>query len=188
MNGFASVGYFLISTLISTITFVLWIRLFIRYFAIGTFHPLSQTIYKLTAAAVGPVHKNITRGLGDRSRYDIPCLTLLIFFELCKYTLISLLFLNSALSAPAILLYSIIDLVIQPCNLLFYAIIIRTFMSWFNPDWRHPMANLILLVTEPLLRTIRNKLPPMGMLDLSPFIAIIGLRAITIFAESFIGI
>lgn len=186
MNSFSSVGLFLIGTLFSLITFILWARLFIRYFAVGTFHPLSQSIYTLTAPAISPIHKHITRGVGARSRYDLACFTLLVLCELLKFTLINLLFLNNVLSFASLLLYTLLDLIIQPCNLLFYAIIIRALMSWFNPDLRHPISSLLLIITEPLLRTIRNVLPPMGMLDLSPFVAVILLKAITIFATGLV--
>ncbi len=187
MNSFTSVGYFLITTLFSSITFILWIRLFIRYFAIGTFHPVSQTIYKLTAAAIGPVDKAITRGVGARSKYDVPCFTLLLFCELLKYIIINLLFLSNTLPFALVILNTVVDIIIQPCNLLFYAIIIRVIMSWLNPDWHHPVASLVLLVTEPLLRTIRNALPDFGVLDLSPFLAIILLKSITLFATGLLS-
>jgi YggT family protein len=184
VSGLSSVGYFLITTLFSALTFVLWARLFIRYFAVSTFHPFSQTIYKLTTPAIAPIQKNILRGLGARSRIDLPCLSLLACSILIEFMLINMLFLNQGLSAPMLLLYTMMNLIIQPCNFLFYAIIIRTLMSWFVMDWRHPVANFILAITEPLLKTIRHRLPPLGMVDLSPFVAIITLKVISIFAES----
>lgn len=187
MNGFTSVGYFLVTALFSAITFILWIRLFIRYFAIGTFHPVSQTIYKLTAAAVGPVDRIISRAPRTKSKYDIACFTLLLFCELLKYIVINFLFLSNTLPFTAILLNTMVDIIVQPCNLLFYAIIIRAILSWLNPDWHNPISSLIFLVTEPLLRKIRHTLPNFGMLDLSPFVAMILLKCIVIFATGLIS-
>lgn len=188
MSGLSSVGYFLVMSLFSAMSFVLWARLFIRYFAIGPFHPLSQTIYTLTAPIITPIQKHIIRGQVARSRYDLACLAVLIVFELLKFSIINVVFLNGALTLPEVLLYTIIDLIIQPCNLLFYAIIIRTVLSWLNPDWHHPMVSLIVMVTEPILKKFRNALPYFGMLDLSPLFAIIVLKAITIFAASLVSL
>lgn len=186
MSGLSSVGYFLIMSLFSAMSFILWARLFIRYFAVGAFHPLSQTIYTLTAPVITPIQKHILRGQGARSRYDWPCIAVLFLFELFKFSLINLVFLSNALTLPYLFLYIIVDMVIQPCNLLFYAIIIRTILSWLSPDWHHPMLNLIVLVTEPILKKLRNALPHFGMLDLSPLFAIIVLKSITIFAASLV--
>lgn len=188
MSGLSSVGYFLIMSLFSALSFVLWARLFIRYFAIGPFHPLSQTIYTLTAPVFTPIQKHIIRGQGARGRYDLTCVAILALFELLKFSIINIFFLGNALTIPYLLLYMIVDMIIQPCNLLFYAVIIRAILSWLNPDWHNPMLNLIVMVTEPILKKLRNALPHFGMLDLSPLFAIIILKAITIFAASLVPI
>lgn len=48
-------------------------------------------------------------------------------------------------------------------------------LSWVSPDPRNPIIQFIYGVTEPLLAKIRAKVPPMGMLDLSPIVAFLGL-------------
>lgn len=181
MSSLSSVGYFLISNLFSMVLFVLWARFFIRYFAIGTFHPFSQTIYTLTAPVVAPIQRNITRDMGGRSRYDFACLMLIIIGELLKLTAINLLFLNSTLAFNNILIYAIVDMIVAPCNILFYAVILRAVMSWINPSLQNPLANLLFMVTEPLLRTIRKVVPTLGMVDLSPIVAMLLLKSIEIF-------
>lgn len=183
MSSISSVGYFLVSNLFSVVLFVLWARFFIRYFAIGTFHPFSQTIYTLTAPVIAPIQKNITRNMGGRSRYDFACLMLMIIGELLKLTVINVLFLNSTLSFNGLLIYTFADMIVQPCTILFYAIILRAIMSWINPTWQNPLGNLLFLVTEPLLRTIRKVVPTLGMVDLSPVVAILILKSIEIFVS-----
>lgn len=184
MNAATAVAYFLFTTLFSLLTFVLWVRLFIRYFALGTFHPVSQTVYRLTAAVVGPVQKNITRGFGARGRIDVACLMLLFVCEWVKYASINFLFLDHSVSLFAPIVYALLDMLIQPCQWLFYAIIARALISWVYPNWRHPVAQVLFVVTEPLLRATRRVLPNMGMLDFAPLVAMILLKAITIFLTS----
>ena len=49
-------------------------------------------------------------------------------------------------------------------------------ISWVSPDPRNPIVLLLYRVTEPVLEPIRNALPPMGGLDLSPLVLLFALR------------
>lgn len=66
-------------------------------------------------------------------------------------------------------------------NTLFYfyylLIIIRIFLSWLpSIDWfQQPFAG-IRSVTDPFLNIFRGIIPPIGMLDISPIVAIILLQ------------
>ena len=56
---------------------------------------------------------------------------------------------------------------------LLVAIFVRVAFSWIGPDMRNPLFKLSYDVTEPLLRPVRNILPPTMGLDLSPMIVCI---------------
>ena len=62
-------------------------------------------------------------------------------------------------------------------NLLFYAlwaaILGRVIISWINLSPDNPVVVLLYGITEPILAPIRRVLPSMGMLDLSPMVALI---------------
>jgi YggT family protein len=49
-------------------------------------------------------------------------------------------------------------------------------LSWIQLDRRNPLAAAVYGLTEPLLAPIRNWLPPMGGLDLSPMVLLIALQ------------
>lgn len=53
------------------------------------------------------------------------------------------------------------------------AIILRAIFSWFNPSLENPIFKILYEVTEPMLAPLRRVIPSMGMLDLSPFVAMI---------------
>ena len=182
MSSLSSVGYFLITTLFSLITFILWARLFIRYFSINRFSPLSQGIYQLTNPVIIPIQQALFQATGAKGPYDWACLALLTACELLKFALLNVFFLNNSLPFLYLLLFTLIDLIVQPCNILFYAILIRVIMSWVNPDWHNPFANALMTITEPLLRIIRRMVPNFGMFDLSPLIAIIAHKIIELLA------
>lgn len=61
-------------------------------------------------------------------------------------------------------------------NVLVIAIILRAIFTWFNPSPENPIMRLLIEVTEPILAPLRRILPTMGMLDLSPFVAVILLQ------------
>lgn len=68
-------------------------------------------------------------------------------------------------------------LVIQTIDLIFtflyLAIMARIILSWFRFDPYHPVSVFLYRVTEPILGFFRGIIPPVGMLDLSPIVAII---------------
>ncbi|WP_028585930.1 YggT family protein [Desulfogranum mediterraneum] len=63
-----------------------------------------------------------------------------------------------------------------------WVVIGRAVISWVNADPYNPIVRFLIQVTEPLLERIRRVLPPMGGLDLSPMILIMGI----IFLQSFL--
>ncbi len=57
-------------------------------------------------------------------------------------------------------------------------IIGRALLSWFPIDPRNPISEFLVTATEPILAPIRSIMPRMGMLDLTPLVAIILLQVI----------
>jgi YggT family protein len=49
----------------------------------------------------------------------------------------------------------------------------RILLSWVQVDPYHPAVQFLYAVTEPVLRPIRDLLPPAGMFDFSPLVAIV---------------
>ena len=52
-------------------------------------------------------------------------------------------------------------------------------VSWTTVPREHPAARLLAQLTEPVLGPIRKVLPPMGGMDFSPLVLLIGLRFLT---------
>ncbi len=72
-------------------------------------------------------------------------------------------------------------------NLLVIAIIVRALLSWFNMDPRSPLIQALNQITEPILEPIRRIMPRLGMIDLSPLIAILLLQFISLAIEQQLG-
>lgn len=63
------------------------------------------------------------------------------------------------------------------------AIFIRIILSWVGMDPRNPVVIFLHDITEPILSPIRQFMPRLGMLDLSPMVAIILLSVIASAAD-----
>lgn len=55
-------------------------------------------------------------------------------------------------------------------------ILVAVVLSWLRLDPRHPAVQFVDTLTEPVLAPIRRLLPPMGGLDFSPLVLLVGLR------------
>ena len=60
-------------------------------------------------------------------------------------------------------------------QLLGYAILIRSLLSWFPIDREGPVVKALEAVTDPVLEPLRRVIPPIGMLDITPLIAMLAL-------------
>ncbi len=65
------------------------------------------------------------------------------------------------------------------CEVLTLAIFLRAILSWFSPGQTNMLVSILYQVTEPLLAPLRRIIPRVGMLDLTPLVAIILLQLIT---------
>ena len=57
-------------------------------------------------------------------------------------------------------------------------IVAAVVVSWTNVPPDHPAVRLLHRLTEPVLAPIRKVLPPMGGMDFSPLVLLIGLRVL----------
>ncbi|OLN22851.1 hypothetical protein BTO30_07985 [Domibacillus antri] len=71
---------------------------------------------------------------------------------------------------------TIINILASAMNLYSWALIIYILMSWF-PDARETTVGRFLTkISEPYLEPFRRFVPPIGMFDISPIVALIVLR------------
>jgi|GEM_PF-1266094 len=184
LAGFISAGYFIVSLIFSLLIFVLWLRIALRYFRVSALHPIGQAIFRLTS----PLFRHLERKLyaGKRlPRYDWLTLLVIILVEFVKFLILGWLVYQTTLPVLYLLLFVAADLIVQPCNLLFYALLIRVILSWVNPQWQqHPAADILKLITNPLLILGRKIIPDISGFDFGPIIVLAGLKVITLFISA----
>jgi YggT family protein len=73
---------------------------------------------------------------------------------------------------------SISSIIATLLQLLSFAILIRALLSWVNPDPSNPFVQVLDAITEPILQPLRQIVPRMGMIDITPMVALILLQVI----------
>ena len=184
MSGFIAVGFFLISLSFGLIIYSLWSRIALRYFRVSPLTELGRLIAMITNPLVRPLHLLLRQEYKPGQKYDWIAFIVLVCAEMFKIICLSFLAFYALMPLPFILLYTLADLIIQACNLLFYAILIRVIMSYVNPHWQNPFADLLGLITAPLLKQGRRIIPVVAGFDFSPMVIILLLEIITLFIKA----
>jgi YggT family protein len=70
----------------------------------------------------------------------------------------------------------VFNLLVQVINLYYYALIIYILMSWFPNARSSGIGQFFARICEPYLEPFRRIIPPLGMIDISPIVAIFVLR------------
>ena len=63
-------------------------------------------------------------------------------------------------------------------QILSAAIFFRAILSWFALDARNPLVEVLDQITEPILSPLRRIVPRLGMVDITPLVAIILLQVL----------
>jgi YggT family protein len=184
MSGLFTVIYFLFSLGFGLIIFFLWARLVLRYLNISALNSFSQLIHTLTNPIVNPINDLLKYPYQPGQRYDWTGMGVLVLIEFLKFIILSLIAIHFVIPITYLIIYVVCDLIIQPCDFLFYAILIRVIMSYTNPQWHHPIADVLFRATDPLLKMGRRIIPDISGFDFSPFIMMIILKVISLFLAS----
>ena len=63
-------------------------------------------------------------------------------------------------------------------TILELAVLARVLFSWIQPDPYNPVVRTIVRLSDPILAPLRRIIPPLGMLDITPLVALIALSII----------
>lgn len=72
-------------------------------------------------------------------------------------------------------------------TLLSFAIIARALLSWFVRDPYNPLVYWLDRITEPIIAPLRRFIPPIGMMDITPIVALLILQFIQAILQTFIA-
>lgn len=167
---------FLIDTVFALYIIVVLLRALLQWVHADFRNPISQFVWRATALPVG----FLARGIPRWRNLDIPAVVLAV--ALCFVNIeIDLLLAAPEFGAQPMLAlwWSVLKALVLVCNFYFFTILIQALMSWISPGQYSPATALLWTINEPLLRPVRNIMPPLGGLDLSPLVVIIGLQVVS---------
>lgn len=72
-------------------------------------------------------------------------------------------------------------------EVLSIAIFVRAIISWFPIGHGNAFVVILNQITDPILLPLRRVIPPIGMMDITPLVAIILLRVISEMAQAMVS-
>lgn len=161
---------FVVRTLLGLYAAVVLLRFLLQLTRADFYNPLSQLVVKVTTPVLRPLRRLIPGYAG----MDLAALVLAWLVKSLELFIVALLAAPhfSPFGAPAWALPALVSLTI---DIFVFSVIIRAILSWLNPDPYHPAARVLDNLTEPVMRPARRLLPPVGGLDLSPVLVLVGL-------------
>lgn len=170
--------FFLFDTLFNLYLMVVLLRFWLQAARADFYNPLSQFIVKATNPLLLPLRR-VVPAVG---KLDTASLVLAFAVALAKMVIFQL-FLLPAFSPFALFNGAVLTLFKEAFSLVFWVLIIRAILSWFSQG-RNPMEHVLHQLTEPLLSPVRRVIPPLGGLDLSVLVVLIGLQFLQILLQS----
>jgi len=82
---------------------------------------------------------------------------------------------------------ALIYLVDSLLTIYLYLLVLRFVMQLVRADFRNPLANFVLVVTNPVIMPLRRVLPPLGKVDTASVLAIIFVAALNIALKSLLA-
>ena len=136
---------------------------------------MSQFAQALTNFVVVPARRVIPGLFGaDLATIVLAWLTLVL--ELVLVLVIRGNLPESGAAIGLLLLMALVLLVRLAVYLAIGGILLTVVISWVNPS--SPMASVVNALTCPMLRPLQRVIPPVGMVDLSPLVALVILQLI----------
>ncbi len=162
------IGSMLIQILFSFYIFFVMLRFLLAWTRADFYNPLSQAVVSITNPTLVPLRRIIP----PIGRIDTAAIILMVVLQAIEIWLLTWIA-NIRVGALAIAIASVFNLVTLAIYVFIGAIFIQVIISWISPGVHNPLASLAHSLTDPLLRPLRRIIPPAGMLDLTPMVALL---------------
>lgn len=171
----SQIALFLIEAIFSLYIGAVVIRLLLGFARANFNNPLSQFLVKVT----NPVLVPMRRFIPSIGKIDTSAVILAFALTVIKVSLLFLI-LRGAIMFPESLLIAVGELIKTIIWVYIIALILQAVMSWVGSAQGNPVSPLVQSLTNPIVRPIRKVVPLIGMMDLSPLVAILGLNVLLI--------
>jgi YggT family protein len=166
---------FILNALLTLIVIAFLLRVIMPLVRADFRNPLGQAVLQFT----DPVVRPLRRILQPVGRVDVASIVALLLVQFAGTAVLRLVAGGGFALGPVLItsLWSLATTILQ-----FYsvAILVNALTSWVAPGAYSPATQLLDRLCEPLLGPVRRVVPPVGGLDFSPLIVLIGLQALQI--------
>lgn len=179
MDALQNVGVFLVDTLFTLYIGAILIRFLLALARANFYNPLSQFLVKITNPVLAPLRRLIP----PLGKLDTAAVVLALGLMILKvFLLVGIQ--GDSVNFVTVIVFSVVELLRMVINIYIFALIIQAVLSWVGNSYGNPLADLLNSMTDPLLRPIRRVVPTIGMVDLSPMVAILLLYVVLIVLRS----
>lgn len=175
MSPFSQVGMLIINTIGSLVLLVFLLRFLLQLVRADFYNPISQFIVKFSNPLLVPLRR-IIPGFGGM---DVASLLLAYATQVL---VICLALFVSGYEIPwgNVFVWAAIGMLGLVLNVYLWGIIIVAIASWIAPNSYNPALILLNQILEPAVRPIRNRIPDLGGLDLSPLVVLLLIQVLEI--------
>lgn len=168
---------YLIQALGSIALLIFLVRLLLQLCRVNFYNPISQFVFKTTQPVLAPVRKVIP----TYRTFDSASLVMAIFVQWLMIQLILTVAGVGLMLTPLSLGWAALGTLSTLLNIYFYGLLAVIILSWVAPGNRHPMAELLSDLMEPVMAPFRRVVPSLGGLDLSPILVFLTINVLRIF-------
>jgi len=142
------------------------------------YNPISQFVVKATNPPLKPLRRVIP-GIGG---FDGASIVLALIVQSITFLLIIAALTGGlpAINPLTLLAWSAVTVLGLIIKIYFWSVLAVVIISWVAPTSNHPAIALVVQITEPVMRPVRNVIPSLGGLDLSPIIVFLLLNVATV--------
>ncbi|MEY4928752.1 MAG: hypothetical protein RL279_491 [Pseudomonadota bacterium] len=173
---------FLVHTLLSLLTALFLLRFYFQLCKVSFQNPAAEWVLVLSQFAVKPtrrilsVFKNFGLCRVDLSTLLLGYLSQLTLFSLTLWLKDFPLIVAGSQIWPSLLGLAMVGVVNISLTIFLYAVLLQAVLSWLNP--LTALAPLLDSLTAPILTKMRLFIRPIGHIDISPLIFVIGAQLV----------
>ncbi|WP_434926823.1 YggT family protein [Shewanella sp. HL-SH8] len=171
---------FLVSTLFDLYLMVVILRFWLQLVKADFYNPFSQFVVKATQPIVAPMRRVIP-SIGSIDTASLLLALIVVILKMLVLTFIA----GAGIDIATLLLFSVVSVLKNAGVLLFWMLLIRAVLSWFNQGY-NPIVMIMSQLTDPILAPIRKVIPAIGGLDLSVLVLFIAMNFINILFSQYI--
>jgi|GEM_PF-4306630 len=161
----------LMQIVFSIFSYLGWIRFLLQWGNAPVNNIFTQQIIKISQ----PILKPFQWIVGSHKNYNFAALLFLLLLNIIEILLMIGLFYHTFPDLGGLLLWAIIKMILQACQIIFYGTIVFALMSWFPSLVQSPLGQCIIAIIAPIVNLFRRFIPTIGIFDLSAMAVIIAI-------------